>query len=300
MGWAGTRRDGGGQRDLRSVRPDSKGRARVDRRSGPAVARGRSPAPWVHPRVLRARGRDVGRQAMIEARAAAGDRTSPPRSSRAWPSSHTRAILPRGRDRESAQLQGPPRGVHPASRQGAHGGQARPRGHPRRRVRRAAPPIVHGRRDEAAPRPNTLAALAALADEGYVAQEDAEALADAYRFLRRLEHRLQMVRDLQTHDLPPTGTRAPPWRGRSGSPARRAPGRVRPDHGARPRDPRAAVLPAAPGGVRRSGPALPGHDREATEAPRRARVRPAAASVRIPARLVTPPRGSTRSIACSP
>ncbi len=45
-------------------------------------------------------------------------------------------------------------------------------------------------------------ALATLAEEGYVAQADAEALADAYRFLRRLEHRLQIVRDLQTHDLP--------------------------------------------------------------------------------------------------
>ncbi len=62
--------------------------------------------------------------------------------------------------------------------------------------------IVHGRRDLRLREPNTLAALAALADEGYVAEEDADALADAYRFLRRLEHRLQMVRDLQTHDLP--------------------------------------------------------------------------------------------------
>ncbi|MGH2672794.1 MAG: bifunctional [glutamine synthetase] adenylyltransferase/[glutamine synthetase]-adenylyl-L-tyrosine phosphorylase, partial [Actinomycetota bacterium] len=62
--------------------------------------------------------------------------------------------------------------------------------------------IVHGRRDTRLREPNTLRALVALADEGYVAHEDAEALADAYRFLRRLEHRLQMVRDLQTHDLP--------------------------------------------------------------------------------------------------
>ena len=47
-----------------------------------------------------------------------------------------------------------------------------------------------------------LSALQALADEGYVAAADASALAEAYRFLRRLEHRLQIVRDLQTHDLP--------------------------------------------------------------------------------------------------
>ncbi|HYJ61495.1 MAG TPA: DUF294 nucleotidyltransferase-like domain-containing protein [Actinomycetota bacterium] len=62
--------------------------------------------------------------------------------------------------------------------------------------------IVHGRSNERLRSPGTLPALAALADEGYVAREDAVALADAYRFLRRLEHRLQMVRDLQTHDLP--------------------------------------------------------------------------------------------------
>ena len=62
--------------------------------------------------------------------------------------------------------------------------------------------IVHGRRDERLRQPNTLRALATLAEEGYVAQDDADALADAYRFLRRLEHRLQIVRDLQTHDLP--------------------------------------------------------------------------------------------------
>ena len=62
--------------------------------------------------------------------------------------------------------------------------------------------IVHGRRDPRLREPNTLRALAALAEEGYVAQADADALADAYRFLRRVEHRLQIVRDLQTHDLP--------------------------------------------------------------------------------------------------
>ncbi|MGA9159490.1 MAG: bifunctional glutamine-synthetase adenylyltransferase/deadenyltransferase [Actinomycetota bacterium] len=62
--------------------------------------------------------------------------------------------------------------------------------------------IVHGRRDERLREPNTLRALAALAREGYVGRADADALADAYRFLRTLEHRLQIVRDLQTHELP--------------------------------------------------------------------------------------------------
>ncbi len=62
--------------------------------------------------------------------------------------------------------------------------------------------IVHGRRDGRLREPNTLRALAVLANEGYVGREDAAALSDAYRFLRRLEHRLQIVRDLQTHELP--------------------------------------------------------------------------------------------------
>lgn len=62
--------------------------------------------------------------------------------------------------------------------------------------------LVHGRRDERLREPNTLAALTVLAAEGYVAEDDAEQLAEAYRFLRTLEHRLQIVRDLQTHDLP--------------------------------------------------------------------------------------------------
>ena len=62
--------------------------------------------------------------------------------------------------------------------------------------------IVHGRRDERLREPNTLRALAALAEGGYVAEADARSLAEAYRFLRRLEHRLQIVRDLQTHELP--------------------------------------------------------------------------------------------------
>ena len=62
--------------------------------------------------------------------------------------------------------------------------------------------IVHGRRDTLLREPTTLRALAALSDQGYVAADDARALADAYRFLRTLEHRLQIVRDLQTHELP--------------------------------------------------------------------------------------------------
>jgi glutamate-ammonia-ligase adenylyltransferase len=62
--------------------------------------------------------------------------------------------------------------------------------------------LVHGRRDRALRRTNTLEALAALSERGYVAQADAETLADSYRFLRILEHRLQLAREIQTYDLP--------------------------------------------------------------------------------------------------
>lgn len=48
----------------------------------------------------------------------------------------------------------------------------------------------------------TLDALAALAAEGIVSANAAEALGAAYRALRSLEHRLQMVEDEQTHTLP--------------------------------------------------------------------------------------------------
>ncbi len=48
----------------------------------------------------------------------------------------------------------------------------------------------------------TLDALQALADAGFVAQHDASCLQTAYRLLRRVEHRLQMYRDEQTHIWP--------------------------------------------------------------------------------------------------
>ncbi len=49
---------------------------------------------------------------------------------------------------------------------------------------------------------NTLQALARLADTGLLTHPDADALADAYSFLRRVENRLQMVEEQQTQTLP--------------------------------------------------------------------------------------------------
>ncbi|HEX2762391.1 MAG TPA: bifunctional [glutamate--ammonia ligase]-adenylyl-L-tyrosine phosphorylase/[glutamate--ammonia-ligase] adenylyltransferase [Allosphingosinicella sp.] len=62
--------------------------------------------------------------------------------------------------------------------------------------------LIHGGREPALRAPATLDALAALRDAGRIPAEDARTLADAYRLLRTVEHRLQMVEDRQTHTLP--------------------------------------------------------------------------------------------------
>jgi [glutamine synthetase] adenylyltransferase / [glutamine synthetase]-adenylyl-L-tyrosine phosphorylase len=62
--------------------------------------------------------------------------------------------------------------------------------------------LVHGRSDESLRTGTTLVALAALTRGGYVGREDGAALAAAYRFLRNLEHRLQLAHLRRTHVLP--------------------------------------------------------------------------------------------------
>jgi len=62
--------------------------------------------------------------------------------------------------------------------------------------------LIHGGRLPSLRAPATLAALAALAEAGLIGAEDARTLADSYRLLRTVEHRLQMVEDQQTHRLP--------------------------------------------------------------------------------------------------
>ena len=48
----------------------------------------------------------------------------------------------------------------------------------------------------------TLETLARLAEHDWISHETAEELSEAYRFLRMVEHRLQMIADEQTHQLP--------------------------------------------------------------------------------------------------
>ena len=62
--------------------------------------------------------------------------------------------------------------------------------------------LIHGGRNPALRAPATLDAFAALAAAGHIEADDAVRLADAYRLLRTIEHRLQMVHDKQTHSLP--------------------------------------------------------------------------------------------------
>ncbi|MFN3592664.1 MAG: glutamine-synthetase adenylyltransferase, partial [Thermaurantiacus sp.] len=62
--------------------------------------------------------------------------------------------------------------------------------------------MIWGGRDERLRAPATLDALAALTEAGHVSQGDAMLLADSYRLFRRIEHRLQMVEDQQTHLVP--------------------------------------------------------------------------------------------------
>jgi glutamate-ammonia-ligase adenylyltransferase len=62
--------------------------------------------------------------------------------------------------------------------------------------------LIHGGREPALRAAATLDALPALTAAGRIAAEEGEALADAYRLLRTIEHRLQMVDDRQTHQLP--------------------------------------------------------------------------------------------------
>jgi glutamate-ammonia-ligase adenylyltransferase len=61
--------------------------------------------------------------------------------------------------------------------------------------------IAGGRHPELRIRP-TLEALNVLASSNWITFEARDQLAEAYQFLRRVEHRLQMVADEQTHTLP--------------------------------------------------------------------------------------------------
>lgn len=62
--------------------------------------------------------------------------------------------------------------------------------------------LLHGGRDPWIRGANTLRTLHRLAARRYLSEEDCEALVRAYVFLRTVEHRLQILHNLQTHTLP--------------------------------------------------------------------------------------------------
>jgi glutamate-ammonia-ligase adenylyltransferase len=62
--------------------------------------------------------------------------------------------------------------------------------------------LLHGGRDPWIRGANTLRTLHRLAARRYLSDEDCEALVRAYVFLRTVEHRLQILHNLQTHTLP--------------------------------------------------------------------------------------------------
>jgi [glutamine synthetase] adenylyltransferase / [glutamine synthetase]-adenylyl-L-tyrosine phosphorylase len=62
--------------------------------------------------------------------------------------------------------------------------------------------LVHGGTDLSVRDRSTLPALRALMQGGYIAEEDGAALQVAYRWLRNVEHRLQLWQERQVHHLP--------------------------------------------------------------------------------------------------
>lgn len=62
--------------------------------------------------------------------------------------------------------------------------------------------LVHGRVDPAIQVPTTTLAIQAMSDIGYIGRDDATNFDDSYRFLRLLEHRIQLSQLRRTHLMP--------------------------------------------------------------------------------------------------
>ncbi|MEY4079221.1 MAG: hypothetical protein RIS80_990, partial [Actinomycetota bacterium] len=62
--------------------------------------------------------------------------------------------------------------------------------------------LVHGRTDETVHQRDTLSAIESLKQAGYISREDAIAFDTHYRFLRTLEHRIQLSGMRRTHLMP--------------------------------------------------------------------------------------------------
>jgi len=74
--------------------------------------------------------------------------------------------------------------------------------------------LVHGRQDHELRSGTTLVALERLSAVGFVGRADTAQLAEAYRFLRNVEHRLQLADERRTHTIP-TGEAERHWLART-------------------------------------------------------------------------------------
>ena len=62
--------------------------------------------------------------------------------------------------------------------------------------------VINGGKDPKVRERNTLKALSALYQQGYINEEEHLNLVESYKFLRTVEHRIQMVDERQSHDVP--------------------------------------------------------------------------------------------------
>ena len=188
-------------------------------------------------------GQNWERAAMIKARPVAGDLGAGRRVPRGDPSVRLapRPRFRRGRRHPRDEAADRPAQGRRAGRWRRPGGahrrpqrEARRRRHPRDRVPGADAATRLGRPRSRPARSDHTGRAALLVRAGHVPRDAARELGAAYRFLRRVEHRLQMVADRQVHDLPqrPDGS-----------------GAVRHVHGLSPTRPvrRRTAAPSAPG-----------------------------------------------------
>ena len=115
---------------------------------------------------------------------------------------------------------------------------------------------------------NSLKALFRLTERGYLAPELGRTLSHALVHLRTVEHRLQLLHELQTHTLPSEPVALGLWRGASASAARRRPprGRFARAIGRSPTRCIARSRPSSPSG-RRPGVTGPGSPASSRSAP---------------------------------
>jgi len=62
--------------------------------------------------------------------------------------------------------------------------------------------LIYGGKESFLRKQNSLLALSAIKEAGLLPKTDCDDLAEAYIFLRNVEHRVQVIHGLQTHDLP--------------------------------------------------------------------------------------------------